>query len=158
MAKDWIVVPNWSKFQHYKDREPFWIKLYTELNSRDDWLSLSPAQRGLLVTIWIEYGRSRGRLSIHQVLSLCPGGVRQDTWKALNDAGFIRFRSRRPLALVYTRSSPEEVLRTSKKGRRSPKRAGGVPSDNNNQPPAVRDPDAIEKIRELADRIGGPVT
>ena len=42
----WITVPNWEKFQHYQkkknpDRAPVWIKLYTELNSRDDWLALS---------------------------------------------------------------------------------------------------------------------
>ena len=32
----WIVIPNWEKFQHYTDRNPPWVKLYTELNRRDE--------------------------------------------------------------------------------------------------------------------------
>ena len=41
MTDGWIVIPNWDKFQHYKDRDPVWIKLYLELNSRDDWRRLT---------------------------------------------------------------------------------------------------------------------
>ena len=56
MSDCWIVVPNWDKFQHYNDREPAWIKLYTELNASDDWLDLS-RQNGDVDTVWIEYAR-----------------------------------------------------------------------------------------------------
>ena len=60
----WIIVPNWDKFQHYKDRNPVWIKLYFELNSRDDWRQLTFPQRGLSGVIWLEFGRSNGPLRL----------------------------------------------------------------------------------------------
>ena len=55
MTDGWIVIPNWDKFQHYKNRGPVWIKLYTELRDRDEWRHLTLAARGLLASIWIEY-------------------------------------------------------------------------------------------------------
>ena len=30
---------NWDKFQHYKDRDPVWIKLHPELLDNDDYLT-----------------------------------------------------------------------------------------------------------------------
>jgi hypothetical protein len=100
----YIVIPNWGKFQHYKDRRPVWIKLYTELSSRDDWRSLTFAERGLLVTIWIEYAQARGRLRVSSVLSSVPlrGHLRRalSGLTRLNDAGFIRLVDSKPLAQI----------------------------------------------------------
>jgi hypothetical protein len=110
----YIVIPNWGKFQHYKDRRPVWIKLYTELNSRDDWLELSDAERGLLATIWIEYARSGGRLRLSTVRSLVRSN-RQ--WNArtyvrftarierLNHAGFIRLSASPEVELLLEKTS-----------------------------------------------------
>ena len=33
-----IVVAGWEKFQHYKDRDPPWIKLYRDLLSSESWV------------------------------------------------------------------------------------------------------------------------
>lgn len=97
-ADPWIVIPNWGKFQHYKDRRPVWIKLYTELNSRDDWLELTDAERGLLAIIWIEYARSGGRLRLSTVRALVRSGRHWNgrtiarfmtRIERLNHAGFI---------------------------------------------------------------------
>jgi hypothetical protein len=85
----YIVIPNWGKFQHYKDRRPVWIKLYTELNSRDDWLELTDAERGLLVLIWIEYARAGGRLRVSRLPSSGRQKGRKRGLERLNDAGFI---------------------------------------------------------------------
>lgn len=91
--QDWIVIPNWEKFQHYKDRDPPWIKLYTELLNKPEWLDLTYAQRGLLTTIWLTYARHRGRC---MVKNLNIGGPLRRTYvnlEALNDAGFIEVRA-----------------------------------------------------------------
>jgi DNA-binding MarR family transcriptional regulator len=90
----WIIVRNWDKFQHYKDRHPIWIKLYTNLNSSDDWLGLTMAERGLLVTIWMEYARSKKRLSVDLItrLSVAPRHVQRHL-TSLSDAGFIEVRA-----------------------------------------------------------------
>ena len=81
ISEQWIVVPGWDKFQHYKDRAPPWIKLYTELNSRADWLGLGVAERGLLCTIWVEYSRSHGVVSVQQVRRLCSPSARTCRWR-----------------------------------------------------------------------------
>jgi len=105
MDDRWITVPNWTKFQHYKDRSPSWIKVYTELNSRDEWLRLTWGQRGVLVTTWLEYARASAQLAQENVRRLGPkSGSRyfQRDFEALNHAGFI-----------VVSASTEEVLRTS---------------------------------------------
>jgi hypothetical protein len=101
----WIVVPNWEKFQHYKDRRPLWIKLYTELNSRDDWLELTFAERGLLVTIWIEYARAGGRLRRSKVPAKGPLRHLQRHLERLNHAGFIRLSASPEVELLLEKTS-----------------------------------------------------
>lgn len=48
-----LAVRNWDKFQHYKNRGPVWIKLYTELLDRPEWLALSEVARAQLVGCWM---------------------------------------------------------------------------------------------------------
>lgn len=113
----WIVIPNWSRFQHYKDRNPSWIKVYTELNSRAEWLSLTWQQRGVLVTIWAEFARAHGTVRVSDVSRLCHQPLRTRHLEALIDAGFIEVSASRPASTV---ASPhalarEEVLRTKEK-------------------------------------------
>lgn len=95
MGEEWIIVPNWERFQHYGlVRTPAWIKLYTNLNSHDAWADLSMSERGLLVTIWIEYARSKRRLKTSRIRA--EDGYRhfRRHLESLNDAGFIRLSSR----------------------------------------------------------------
>ena len=92
----WIIIPNWDKFQHYKDRDPVWIKLYTELNSRAEWLDLTDAERGLLVTVWVEYARSDGRLRASKIPSSARQKGRKRGLDRLVQAGFLRLRASTP--------------------------------------------------------------
>jgi hypothetical protein len=62
MSEQWIVIPNWDSFQHYKNRQPIWIKVYTELLENPDYRSLGGFHRGLLHDIWMLYALSRGEL------------------------------------------------------------------------------------------------
>ena len=86
MSEQWIVIPNWDKFQHYGDREPTWIKVYTELSHRDDWRRLTHAERGLLLGIWIEYACGKGQLRTSDVP---PRSLRRPL-----DVPSIRYRQR----------------------------------------------------------------
>jgi hypothetical protein len=109
-ADEWIIVPNWGKFQHYGDREPVWIKVYTELNSRDDFLALTRAERGLLLTIWLEFARSRARLRVKTILALCDSRARREHLIPLSDAGFIELSASAPERLPASpRARREEV-------------------------------------------------
>lgn len=108
--EQWIVIPNWKKFQHYGNRRSVpWIKVYNELNSRAEWLDLTLAERGLLITIWIEYARSKGTLKASSVHRLSPTKTRRKHWESLNRAGFIQFRVSAPRALARVDAEKEQV-------------------------------------------------
>jgi len=42
-------IKNWSEYQHYKNRNPQWIKLHAALLSSEDWVVLDDASRVLAV-------------------------------------------------------------------------------------------------------------
>lgn len=48
-----LAVKGWREFQHYKDRAPSWIKLYTKLLTNYEFAQLSDAEKGQLVMIWL---------------------------------------------------------------------------------------------------------
>lgn len=114
MANDrWIVIPNWREFQHYKNRDPNWVKVYTRLLSDDSWLSLTFHVRGVLVGLWLAYARSDGQLRGSTVtLTRQLGGdvgqrVTTRDLDSLNHAGLIEFSASKPLALRYQAASLE---------------------------------------------------
>ena len=42
-------VKNWERFQHYKDRNPPWIKLHYEIMTSADWVMLADASKLLMM-------------------------------------------------------------------------------------------------------------
>jgi hypothetical protein len=100
---EWIVVRNWDKFQHYTDRDPIWIKVYTELNRRDDWRSLTFSERGVMVSIWTEYGVADGLLRVSDLGSRLGQRVDSRALVSLSDAGYISIVASKPLALARSR-------------------------------------------------------
>ena len=46
-------IKNWSKFQHFKDRRPPWVKLYRDILDDMDWHQLDPLASKVLVTLWL---------------------------------------------------------------------------------------------------------
>lgn len=50
---EFIVVNGWEKFQHYGDRNPTWIKLYTDLLSRYEFTSMRMESKTLLFHLWL---------------------------------------------------------------------------------------------------------
>jgi hypothetical protein len=96
----WIVIPNWDRFQHYRDRNPVWIKTYTELMADDNYLNLTGHCRAILHGLWLEYAISRRQLAhdtamISRRLNL---RVTKTHIEALGHAGFIHLSASRPLA------------------------------------------------------------
>lgn len=57
---DMLKVRNWEKFQHYKDRDPPWIKLHFTLLSSEDWVSLDDASRVLAIACMLVASRNKG--------------------------------------------------------------------------------------------------
>jgi hypothetical protein len=55
-------VRNWDKFQHYKNRNPPWIKLHTELLENYEFASLQDASKLLAICIWMLAARSDNKI------------------------------------------------------------------------------------------------
>jgi hypothetical protein len=46
-------IKGWSKFQHFKDRRPPWIKLYRDILEDPDWHDLDGETAKILVALWL---------------------------------------------------------------------------------------------------------
>lgn len=46
-------IRNWAKFQHFKDRNPPWVKLYKDILDDPDWHELDPLAAKVLVMLWL---------------------------------------------------------------------------------------------------------
>lgn len=53
-------VRNWTQFQHYKNRNPPWIKLHFALLASEDWVALDDASRLLAVVCMLIASRNEG--------------------------------------------------------------------------------------------------
>lgn len=54
-------VKGWSKFQHFKDRNPPWIKLYRDILSDPDWYELRGETAKTLIMIWLIASEDKGK-------------------------------------------------------------------------------------------------
>jgi len=91
----YIVIPNWERFQQARPNAT-WIKLHLDLLGNDAWFDLSPADRCLLITIWMLAGRyGNGRVKADrrwlQGQANLPLSNRYRGLERLNHAGFIEF-------------------------------------------------------------------
>jgi hypothetical protein len=111
---EWIVVPNWKCFQHYGwARHPAWIKNYTALLRKEEYLELTLAERGLLHGIWLAYADRRGvlhRRDVHTLSRARPSVVSR-TLETLRDAGLIVLSASRPLYLYLDLELQDEHAR-----------------------------------------------
>lgn len=56
----YLRVKNWSAHQHYKDRNPSWIKVYVDLLTDYAFSKLSDIAKGQLVCIWLLASKTNG--------------------------------------------------------------------------------------------------
>ena len=99
-SQQWIEVVGWDKFQHYKRRRPLWIKTYTELVTKREYLQLTGAERGLLHGLWMIYALSGGEVpaDLKQLNRWLELSAKQVQLESLNHAGFTRVVASKPLA------------------------------------------------------------
>jgi len=103
-----ITIRNWDRFQHYKDRDPPWIKNYTALLHDESYRELSMADRGVLHGLWLEYASSHRVLrgDTASITRRLGQRVTRTQLERLNDAGFIEVSA--SSALAYARSRDVE--------------------------------------------------
>lgn len=59
---EYLMVKDFARFQHYRDRGPVWIKLYNAVMDDEAFLALSDAARGHLMLIWLLASRRDNKL------------------------------------------------------------------------------------------------
>jgi len=101
----WIDVPRWDEFQHYKDRHPLWIKLYTRLLQDADFLGLSLAARGLLITVWCNRATENRPFVVKSLSLHVRRVVPTRALIELETAGFVTLSASTPLADRYQAAS-----------------------------------------------------
>jgi len=57
-----MKIKNWSKFQHFKDRRPPWVKLYRDILDDVEWFELDPKLAKILVMLWLIASEDEGRI------------------------------------------------------------------------------------------------
>lgn len=87
---EYFIVKNWKEFQHYKDRNPPWIKLHYEILASETWVMLADASRVLLTACMLVASRNEGRVPnnpdyIKRVAYLNT----RPNFKPLIDVGFL---------------------------------------------------------------------
>lgn len=55
-------VKNWSKFQHFKDRKPPWVKLYRDILDDMQWHKLDGQSAKVLTMLWLIASEDDGKL------------------------------------------------------------------------------------------------
>ena len=62
-------IKNWTKFQHFKDRKPPWVKLYRDLLDDIDWHELDPLSSKVLCMLWLIASEDDGNIPELKTLS-----------------------------------------------------------------------------------------
>jgi hypothetical protein len=55
-----LRIRNWSRFQHYKDRNPPWIKLHAEVFTSQDWVALDDTSKALMLICMVVAAKHDG--------------------------------------------------------------------------------------------------
>lgn len=61
---EYFTIANWEEFQHYKDRNPPWIKLHRALLTDYEFACLQDASKLHLVLIWLLFSQSKKALPV----------------------------------------------------------------------------------------------
>ncbi len=88
--KKYFKVKNWDDFQHYKDRNPPWIKLHNHLLDDYDFECLSDAAKGHLLCIWMLASRTKNSMPFDTSwISKKIGSSSKVNLTALIESGFL---------------------------------------------------------------------
>lgn len=78
MTAVYLRVKNWKEWQHYKDREPPWVKLHSKLLRDSGFLELGEVQQWQLVRIWMVAAQS-SRFTLDEKGRVVPVVVKDES-------------------------------------------------------------------------------
>lgn len=87
---DYFKVKNWENFQHYKDRNPPWIKLHNQLLDNYEFELLGDSSKGHLLCIWMLASRTQNKMPYDaRWIGKKIGASSKVDLQALENSGFI---------------------------------------------------------------------
>lgn len=106
---EFLTIKNWKRFQHYKNRNPPWIKLHYEILTSPDWVMIDDASKLLAIVCMMLASRNEGRVPndldyIQRVAHLS----KKPCFKQLIKCGFFVDAST-VLADASTKTEAEEI-------------------------------------------------
>jgi hypothetical protein len=91
---EYLRVKNWRQFQHYRDRNPPWIKLHFALLSSPDWVTLNDASRVLAIASMLIASRNDGLVPTDSAYLRRVAYLNsKPNFKPLIDCGFLESAS-----------------------------------------------------------------
>jgi hypothetical protein len=148
-----IRAKNWGEFQHYKDRDPSWIKLHKKLLDNYEFHSLPIASRALAPMLWLlvseskegEIEASEQKLAFRLHLSV---GELTDALMPLVQSGFFEMEQDaiNPLAEAERNAIPEKEEQVEKQEQKELTSADADPSKPEPQPKKAPYPEEYENF------------
>ncbi len=90
-----IKVRNWESYQHYRDRNPPWIKLHRNLLDNREWSELSDRSAKVLIGLWLIAAQGSNDGSLGEDINTLAWRLRReedevrDIVQELIDVGFL---------------------------------------------------------------------
>lgn len=107
-----LKVRNWEQFQHYKDRNPPWIKLHFALLASEDWVTLDDASKLLAVVCMLVASRNNGLVPNNPAyLKRVAYLDRLPKLKPLIDCGFLEIPQADASPMQASASAAQAVAR-----------------------------------------------
>lgn len=119
----YLRVKNWENFQHYKERNPPWIKLHRELLRDYDFVCLQDASKLHLMLIWLLASQMNNKIPADENFIKNQIGISgKIDFKELIDKGFLiddsnALATRKQDAMLETETETE----TDKRQNRAPR-------------------------------------
>src|SRR3990167_5571394 len=107
-------VKNWRTFQHYKDRNPPWIKLHFSMLSSKDWVTLDDASRVLAIACMLIASRNDGVIPSDPDYIKRVAYLKRVNFKPLIDCGFLEPASDCKQTIADARPETETETETEK--------------------------------------------
>lgn len=145
---DYFSIVNFEKFQHYKNRNPPWIKLHTSILHSHNFFYLDEKSKLHLILLWVLASRHDNKLPQDQTWLQHEMGIKSKiNLKILKDQGFIECSSN-TLAIclqdasnLHQNPSPEREGETYKEETETEKALSG-------------NPDCLEILNYLNEKTG----
>jgi len=89
MSDQHFEIANWKNFQHYKDRNPPWIKLHVEILTSKTWVMLDDASRCLAIASMVIASKNDGKIPNDPDYFKRVAYLNNVNFKPLIDIGFL---------------------------------------------------------------------